>query len=237
LENIDPFIIHYHWMVDECGLLKHSRFKRVDERVAQFNEALVKERKRAFDNRIFWDFRYSCHSEIGSSTGLRSDYGERKRQLLGRIVERIKPESILDIGCGDMRISSVLPVEGYIGLDVSKVIIEANRKKHPERQFIHGNFLDLKLQPADLTICLDLLIHLSGKEEYQKTVRKLVELTRREGIVSGFEERISSSTGTVFYHEPLSDTLRAAGAGRLRQILRNDDIVTFSFQPLTRRFS
>ena len=43
LANIDPVIIHYHWLVDEKGLLKSSPYPRVNERIEKFNSRLIKE--------------------------------------------------------------------------------------------------------------------------------------------------------------------------------------------------
>jgi hypothetical protein len=42
--NIDPVIIHYHWLVDEFGLLDPSRYPRANRRIEQFNNRLREER-------------------------------------------------------------------------------------------------------------------------------------------------------------------------------------------------
>jgi hypothetical protein len=43
--DIDPLIIHYHWLVNELGLLEPSRYPRVNRRIEQFNNRLREERR------------------------------------------------------------------------------------------------------------------------------------------------------------------------------------------------
>jgi uncharacterized protein YegL len=41
--NTDPVIIHYHWLVDERGLIEPSPYPNVNRRIQQFNDRLLKE--------------------------------------------------------------------------------------------------------------------------------------------------------------------------------------------------
>lgn len=43
--RIDPVIIHYHWLVDENGLLQTSPYTKVNERIESFNVRLSQERQ------------------------------------------------------------------------------------------------------------------------------------------------------------------------------------------------
>jgi len=45
LEKIDPFIIHYHSLVNPSGYLKPSLYSIVNSRITQFNDRLSKERE------------------------------------------------------------------------------------------------------------------------------------------------------------------------------------------------
>ena len=47
--DTDPVIIHYHWLVDERGLLEPSPYPNVNRRIQQFNDRLLKERCSRFD--------------------------------------------------------------------------------------------------------------------------------------------------------------------------------------------
>jgi len=46
--DTDPVIIHYHWLVDERGLLEPSPYPNVNRRIQQFNERLRKEQPSRF---------------------------------------------------------------------------------------------------------------------------------------------------------------------------------------------
>jgi hypothetical protein len=47
--DIDPAIIHYHWLVNDLGLLEPSRYPKVDRRIEQFNNRLREERRLCLD--------------------------------------------------------------------------------------------------------------------------------------------------------------------------------------------
>ena len=73
--------------------------------------------------------------------------------------------SVLDLGCGDGRLSSLLsPSKHYVGVDYSGVRIKQARKDYPERRFYHDDlhgFVDSNnLNFFDLIVCVEVLEHL-----------------------------------------------------------------------------
>ncbi|MDN3510700.1 MAG: class I SAM-dependent methyltransferase [Candidatus Jettenia sp.] len=186
--------------------------------------------RRNFNNRDFWDHRYLKNKELGSGIGSRGETKKYKRELLQQIVDQIKPESVLDIGCGDMEVSSVLPAKNYMGLDISKVVIEHNRIAYSNRNFISGNFLEMDLSPADIVISFDVLIHLPSCSEYKAFVQKIVALAMRYGIISGYESVPVKGAQITFFHEPLSKTLQSAGAQNIRKIGEYQQVTIFRFE-------
>lgn len=230
LANVDPFIIHYHWLTDPSGYVLPSTYPAVNQRIAEFNTRLRKERESAFNNHLFWNQRYTENPELGSGIGSRGEVRDYKRHLLEEVVSRWAPQSIMDVGCGDMEVGSALPAAGYTGLDLSEVIVAANRKKHPDRIFLAGNFLEIETAPADMLVCLDVLIHLASPDNYRKFVHKLVRTARKVGIVAG-DETDPGLGSIVFYHEPLSRTLVKAGATNIRKIGTYRHISIYEFTP------
>ncbi len=229
LEKIDPLIIHYHWLVDPSGYIKPSIYPLVDNRIAQFNQRLREERERHFDNRSFWNYRYSESHELGSGHGSRGAARDYKRKLLTDLTNSNQFRTILDIGCGDMEVSSALPAEGYVGVDISNVVVDRNREIYLDRTFICGDFLDLDLSPADLVVCTDVLIHIDDSDYYKRFVSRLVEKTIKVGLIAGYEAD-PGYRGIVFFHEPLSKTLKRAGVKKLCKLgsYRDTDIWLFS---------
>src|SRR6185312_1458439 len=115
-----------------------------------------------FDNRVFWNNRYNTNLDLGSGIGSRGEHREYKKKILTDILEKYKPESVLDIGCGDLEITEDIDFPNYTGIDTSDFIIKRNKAKYPNRRFLCGDFPNLSNQfqlNADLVICLDVLIH------------------------------------------------------------------------------
>lgn len=230
LADTDPCIIHYHSLADPSGYIIPSVYPAVNNRITEFNARLRRERESRFDNQFFWNQRYMENPELGSGVGSRGKVRDYKRQLLAKVVSQWAPITILDVGCGDLEVGSALPVDGYIGLDLSEVAVANNRKQFPDRTFVACNFLDLKHSRADMVVCLDVLIHLASPDEYQKFVRNLVRSAIKVGIVAG-EETDSGLTGIVFFHEPVSHTLAKAGARNVRKIGSYRHLTIFEFMP------
>jgi SAM-dependent methyltransferase len=229
----DPAIIHYHSLVDENGLLKSSPYPNVSVRIESFNTRLGHERRRHFDNRFFWDKRYAQNPVLGSGVGSRGQVASYKRGLLERIVAEHKHSTILDIGCGDMFVSEVLPEQGYTGVDVSSVVIELNSAKYSQRKFIRGDFASMELGKYHLLLCLDLLIHIPDKDRYCKFVSKCIDATISFGIIAAYEDPPEITSEITFFHEPISKTLTAAGAVNVREIGSYNQVRVFQFEKRT----
>lgn len=230
LEDTEPFIIHYHWLVDPSGYLLPSPYSTVNSRIAEFNTRLRQERESCFNNRLFWNQRYAENPELGSGVGSRGEMRDYKRHLLEEAAARWAPHTILDVGCGDLEVGSALPTDGYTGLDFSEEVVATNREKFPNRAFLAGSFLEMEHAQADMVVCLDVLIHLASPDEYRNFVRKLVRSARKVGIVAG-DETDSGLAGIVFFHEPLSRTLTEAGARNIRKIGGYRHVTIFEFMP------
>lgn len=78
-------------------------------------------------------------------------------QRITDLVVRFRIHSVIDIGCGDGFWMPDLP--GYIGIDVSETAVALSQKRHPDRLYLHGEFVDMDLR-ADLIIIRDVIQHL-----------------------------------------------------------------------------
>ncbi|MCD6476962.1 MAG: sulfotransferase, partial [Candidatus Aenigmarchaeota archaeon] len=230
MKEINPVILHYHWLVDPSGYIKPSHFPKANKKIECFNERLREYRKSNMNNKIFWDFRYSNSPELGSGWGSRGLPLIYKKEIIKEIVEYYKPNSILDVGCGDSEVTSDIKVDNYLGIDISQVVVDTLRAKYPKRKYLCTDFLKVDLsEKSDLTICLDVVIHLSQKEIYQRFVKKLVNSTKHVGIISGFEKEPTIKSEITFYHEPLSITLKNSGAKNIKKIGSYRDTTIFLF--------
>lgn len=170
-----------------------------------------------FDNASFWDERYRTNIELGSGAGSRGEFLAYKRELMQGIVDRLRPRSILDVGCGDLEVMRELAFDGaYTGIDISPFVIERNRELRPDWTFVAGDFVELaqsKDMHADLVVCLDVLIHQHERETYRAFVRALLGASRIATVMNGFagERPTRKLSPNVAYHEPITQTLRELG--------------------------
>lgn len=230
LARTDPVIIHYHSRVDAHGYLQSSPYPKVDAKVARFNARLREERRRHFDNQAFWNARYTADPALGSGVGSRGHVLTYKRCLLAAEAARLKPTSVLDVGCGDMSIGEVLPEAGYVGVDVSDVAVATDAEAYPRRRFVHGDPLALDLDPADLVVCLDVLIHQPTAEHYRRLIERLVSCAARGGVVSGYDAAPPSGSDITFFYEPLRVTLESAGALNVTKIGGYRQVSVYRFE-------
>ena len=207
-----PSVIHYHQRVNATGLISATGAPAVDAVIARANESIAKVWHDAFPNNTFWEWRYTTNPTLGSGVGSRGKPLKAKRRLLRDVVARMHPASVLDVGCGDGEATRGLDLSAYTGLDLSHEAIRLARSKRPDGSFHVMPVTDWAGQ-AELTICLDVLIHQADATEYRKTVDALLNATTRVLLVSGYERPPSSSSPMVHYHEPLSVTVTHADPG------------------------
>jgi SAM-dependent methyltransferase len=222
-----PAVIHYHQQVDTAGQLLPTGVAAIDQRIQAANAALDDIWREAFPNATFWEWRYLTNPELGSGVGSRGKPLEDKRQLLRAVIELLAPASTLDVGCGDGEATRDLPIESYVGLDLSAAAVRTARAGRPDGDYRVGTLADHPVR-ADLTVCLDVLIHQADAAGYHDLVGRLLGSATRALVISGYEEPFLPTWSTVHFHEPLSTTIRRrepeAETHRLRE---EGPIITF----------
>jgi SAM-dependent methyltransferase len=164
-------------------------------------------RRRIFANRAFWNYRYANDPEKGSGPGSRGEFRTLKSQIVRATLEVDQPETVLDIGCGDIAILDDVEIDRYVGVDISPIIVKKNKLVRPAWQFVcedmTGEFVP---EPADLVLCLDVLIHQRTLADYRSILSKALGAARRVLLVSGYAA--PDSGWNVFYHEPIERSVQ-----------------------------
>lgn len=185
---------------------------------------MPEDQRAKFDNATFWDERYRTDMTLGSGGGSRGAFLTYKRQLLHELVTRLRPRSILDVGCGDIEVTRELEVDGsYTGVDVSPYVVQRNRDIRPDWTFLLGDFIALahsQALQADLVLCLDVLIHQHDPDTYHTFVRELLKASQVALVVNGFDAfpRSGRLSPNVAFHEPITRTLRTCGVEKIEVI-------------------
>jgi SAM-dependent methyltransferase len=220
-----PAIIHYHQQIDPAGQILPTGLAAIDGRIRDANAALSDVWREAFPNATFWQWRYLTNPELGSGVGSRGKPLADKRALLTALLDVLRPASVLDVGCGDGEATRGLELPGYVGLDLSPEAVRRARAGRPDGDYRVGTLADHPVQ-ADLTICLDVLIHQADRAGYDDLAGRLLQSADRALVVSGYEHPIQPAFSTVHFHEPLSTTIRRLEPGAEIHPLREEHEIT-----------
>ncbi len=222
--RLTPAVLHYHRAVEPTGLLSATHHDDVDRQIDVVNAAIAHVWSEAFPNETFWEWRYRSNPTLGSGVGSRGRELGDKRVLLESVFSMVRPADVLDVGCGDGEAMRGLGPDAYVGLDLSAEALVLARRARPSGSFRLGTIEDATRQ-ADLTICLDVLIHQPDHAEYLALVSRLVGSARRALLVSGYDAAPPPSP-MIHFHEPLSATLAATAPGASVVAVREEHNIT-----------
>ena len=149
-------------------------------------------RRTSNTNELFWDRRYRTEPWLGSGRGSRGIAQAFKARLLKSAIQQNVVSSIADVGCGDLcwlRTDVVSPRDlanvRYCGLDISSVVVDANRERFPTLDFRRYDLVDEPLPRGfDLVLCFDVLIHQTTVEQFTLCLRNLLAGVQGTGLVS-----------------------------------------------------
>lgn len=106
-----------------------------------------------------WEQMQSCYAQRRKTHGctaaamyysrdeLHRQRLEQVRQLLAMYVQ--PGETLLDVGCGFGDLAPYLPDCHYTGLDVIEECVQEARRRHPDRQFLQQNLLEMEVSEAN----------------------------------------------------------------------------------------
>jgi 2-polyprenyl-3-methyl-5-hydroxy-6-metoxy-1,4-benzoquinol methylase len=222
-----PAIIHYHQEIDPQGRIRTTGFPAIDQQIERVNEAIGHLWQEAFPNATFWQWRYLTDPELGSGIGSRGEPLMGKRELLATILDAIAPDSVVDVGCGDGEATRDLPMRGYVGIDLSAEAVRRAEIGRPDGTYLVGRLADFSIR-ADLTICLDVLIHQPDAAAYRDQVERVWQSAESALVISGYEQPLGTLAPMVHFHEPLSRTLgKVAPEAECYPVREEHGITTF----------
>jgi SAM-dependent methyltransferase len=110
-----------------------------------------------FSSGAYWERRYGAggHSGAGSCGRLAAF----KAGVINGFVADNAIANVLDLGCGDGRLLSLLRVPDYVGVDVSTTALARCAAQFPQHRFLPFGGLDASIR-ADLVLSVDVIFHL-----------------------------------------------------------------------------
>jgi 2-polyprenyl-3-methyl-5-hydroxy-6-metoxy-1,4-benzoquinol methylase len=204
-----PAVLHYHAHLDDQLLLRTTGLPGVDAAVATANQRILEWRRSTLPNSLFFGARYELNPDLGSGVGSRGEVLRYKQRLLQQLLDGCSRSSVLEIGCGDLEVSSCLQLGGYLGVDSAPSAVALARRRRPDWRLEVADPLDrsANLPAADVVLCLDVLLHQTPRENYERLVIELARLARGRLIVSGYEDAPAFRSSITHYYEPLTRTL------------------------------
>lgn len=135
-----------------------------------------------FNSKKYWEERYQKGGNSGNgSYGFLANF---KAKIINNFIETNDIQNVIELGCGDGNQLGLLNLKNYIGLDVSKKVIEECRKKFPKFKFDSSDtFQKEENQLFDLALSLDVIFHLVENEIYEEYMKKLINFDAKYLII------------------------------------------------------
>jgi SAM-dependent methyltransferase len=112
---------------------------------------------------IYHQIYASDHWQGGSGPGSTADASAEYRRIVQRLLASIEIRRVVDVGCGDWQVGSLIDWSGidYTGIDVVASVVEADRARFAtgDVRFEVADARSADLPPADLLLIKDVLQH------------------------------------------------------------------------------
>jgi SAM-dependent methyltransferase len=146
-----------------------------------------------FSSSDYWEKRYLNGGNSGS--GSYSQLAQYKANVINGIIQRFAIESVIDFGCGDGNIISLLNLPNYLGFDVSKSAIKRCQliyKDDPKKEFrIYSDYSEEK---AELSMSLDVIYHLVEDNIFSDYMDRLFQSSNKYVLIysTNYEHRVAN---------------------------------------------
>jgi SAM-dependent methyltransferase len=130
----------------------------------------------AFSSSDYWERRYRAggHSGAGSSGHLAAF----KAGVINGFVADNAIGTVLDLGCGDGHLLSLLRLPDYVGVDVSSAALASCVARFPQHRFLPFAALESSMR-AELVLSTDVLFHLVEDAVFTSYMHALFEHAQR----------------------------------------------------------
>lgn len=130
----------------------------------------------------YWEQRYLNGGNSGA--GSYNKLGDWKACNINKILEKLKPSSIVEWGCGDGNLIGKIQYPDYLGLDVSKKAVEICLGKYGKE--VNRNFSlisEYDNTKCDLAVSLDVIYHLVEDNVFASYMTELFDSSVKYVVV------------------------------------------------------
>lgn len=93
-----------------------------------------------------------------------------------------KGQKVLDLGCGNGRLSELFENDDYLGIDISKELISIAQKKYPKKKFVLSRPLQIPLEEnsIDIVFCLATIHHIPSVETRNRFYSEIKRVLKKD---------------------------------------------------------
>ena len=124
----------------------------------------------AFSSPAYWEQRYRAGGNSGAGSG--GPLLRYKAAVINGFIAENGVASVLDLGCGDGRLLSLLRAPSYVGVDVSPTALACCIARFRQHRFLLFDALDTE-PPAELALSIDVIFHLVEDDVFVRTMDTL----------------------------------------------------------------
>ncbi|MDM5280312.1 class I SAM-dependent methyltransferase [Paenibacillus silvae] len=137
----------------------------------------------SFDYIDYWERTY----RKGETSG-RGSYGvlaEFKAEVVNALIQREGIRRVIEFGCGDGNQLKYMDYGEYLGMDVASASVEHCASMYaddPSKSFMvyrPGLWVNRGFLQADLTVCLDVLYHITDETDFRQTLHDVLQASTR----------------------------------------------------------
>ncbi|MEL6660670.1 MAG: class I SAM-dependent methyltransferase [Bacteroidota bacterium] len=140
--------------------------------IKQKTYRLLKGKLRFENTEQYWEERY--HRGYDSGAGSYGELAQWKAQTINAFISSNNIQSVIDFGCGDGNIASLIQVPSYLGLDISQTAIDlcSNRFRDDTSKafLLRKNYGE---QSAELALSLDVIFHIISDDDFDAYMETL----------------------------------------------------------------
>ena len=129
----------------------------------------------------YWEKRYSKGGNSGK--GSHGNIARKKAKIINDLIGRYNIKSIIDFGCGDGYQLRLIDIQDYIGLDVSKTIInnckEIYKNINSKSFFLYPN----RDKKAQCGLSMEVIFHLIEDKVFEQYMKDLFNQSRKYVII------------------------------------------------------
>ena len=129
-----------------------------------------------FSSSTYWDMRYRRGGNSGA--GSYGRLAKFKAGFINAFAAANRVTDVIDLGCGDGNLLSMLRVDAYTGVDVSHAILADVSARFPGHRFVPFDRIEAEPQ-ADVALSIDVIFHLVEDDVFTRYMGALFAHAQR----------------------------------------------------------